>query len=1253
MLIPTFPSRALALLAATLWLTHCADYRPHQDDSVEDVLSADSPTGELQYSSLMVGDLGYDYERGLTTLEAVVRAMPEKKKKGSLLLLGDITGRDGLRKGDDDARAHLDAVIDRLQKVKGKVFYTPGENELGRDAKFGRLERLEEYFDDHSDKKVRFMPNNACSGPDDEELAEGIGLIGINSAWYLSNWSREDELSEGCDFKDRDAMTFALADEIKGYRDQVKIVMMHHPLQSNGNRGGKYSLSQHLFPLADLIPGAYVPLPGLGTIVRGIQASGGGRNDVNNLLYQQLINKIKLGIDDEVNVIFVSGHEHYLMNVHEGEYVEITAGSGSVRAPVKGGDDAAYAYGAVGYARLDFYDSGEVFVAFHTVAEDGTDERVYYRRIIEDRFQQQDVGIEAVEPEIVSTDRVKTPVYDAAFQERGGFYRGTFGRHYRDLYWVPVEVDVMQIDTFQGGLSPYRRGGGMTTMSLHTRAETGRQYQLRSVRKNPAQLLPSILENSFAADVAKDQFTAIHPYAPLALPVWQRPLDLYGADPLLRYVPKQDGLGKYNTNFGGEMYWVEQRPDEDWSGTRFFGGSEKIVGNDDAIEEITGDWKHYADYRAFARARLFDFWIGDWDRHSDQWRWSTFEEEDGRTRYVPVARDRDQVFSNFDGTLLRVARLFVAESRKLRPFTETLDKAKWRAMNGKWNDRVFLNQITKEEMVAEARRIQETITPEMIDAGLRRMPPEVLEYSLSKERIGEKLKSRLKQLDRFAADYYAVLAERVSVLATNSDDVVQVTGQDNGDLLVEVFDADKEGAADEKYYSRTFHPAETREVRLYGLDGDDRFVVRGGDSPIRVRIIGGTDGDEVSSEGRLEAKIYDDADGIDIEDAAGTLHDRRSNRDPELNTFIFKDYYPDYTVPLPALGFNVDDGFFLGMGFSRVKHGFHAEPYRSKLDISGRYSTNTFWQAQVNYEVNNLLRQRRDLTLTSYYRSPNYVVNFFGLGNEAAGPPDDDEEGIPDGERLEFNRARQEQIFLNPMLRFRGRRNRFSVSVGPSYSSINVDENSEDFTLISRLRRESDSEFLRDAVFTRQQFGGVRAVMSFNNLALPFLPEDGIKFDVYAGQYLNLSDSERTFTRVGGQFTLYRMMTRLLGFATRVGFEHNIGDPEYYQLAALGGRTNYRAARAERYRGNTAVYQNIDIRLRGFGFGKGTVPTVGGLLFGLDHGRVWLNGEDSDVWHVAYGGGVWVAPFGAAIFSGTYFTDGEDARVQFGFGFPF
>jgi hypothetical protein len=1200
----------------------------------------------------MVGDLGYDYARGLTTLDAMVRAMPPGKKKSSLMLLGDITGKKGLLKQGGEERDQLDAIGKLLSQVPGKVFYTPGENELGRDGDFGSLDRLEDYFEDNEEKfgkKVHFMPNKQCSGPDDEEIFERVGLIGINTAWYLADWTRDEEVSEGCDYRNRDAMMAALVDEIKGYRDQVKIIMMHHPTQSNGNRGGKFSLVQHLFPLADVIPGAYIPLPVVGSIIRAVQGVGGGTQDVQNLRYQRFINKLKTGIDDEANIIFVSGHEHNMMLVHEKEYMQIVAGSGSIRGPANAGNNANFVAGQIGYSRLDFYPDGSVFTGFYTVDEDGNENRAYYRRIIEDRNQQQDEKIEVVPYEKVSSGMVKASVLGKTGEKTiAGAKQAILGRHYRSLYNVPIEVSVLNVDEVNGGLTPYRRGGGMSTMSLHTAGGDGHLYQMRSVRKNPSQLLPSMLEKSFAADLVADVFTSVHPYAPLTLPTMQKKLGLLGADPGLFYVPKQSGLGVFNTNFGGEMYWLEQRPDEDWSGTEFFGGSKKIVNNSDMRDLVRKSWKHFVDDENFARARLFDLLIGDWDRHRGQWRWAAFKEGQ-RTRYLAVARDRDQVYSNYDGLLLGAARVFVGESRKLRPFTGKLDKVKWRSLNGKWNDRVFLNQLTRAQMKEQAEVIVSIIVDDVIDEALSNFPAEVMEFSLENELIGEKLKGRRAALVKAADDYYLNLAVRVNVLGTEKDDYISAKGLDNGDLHVQLYDAKKEGGADEQYYDRVFHKNETKEVVIYGLDGDDRFMLSGNRSGIGLRLIGGTDGDMVMAEGKLRARVYDEKKGIKMKGNTANLKNRTSDSHPDLNQYDFKEYKANTTTPVPAFGFNVDDGLLLGMGFTTTLSGFKPDPFSTQHTALATYSTNGFYRLKYDGVFNDFFSRRADLIAKTYYFSPGSVANFFGIGNEGVGQPEEGQtEGLDDDNILEYNRARREEVMINPQLRFRGENSRRSFSLGPFFQSFGLDEGTPDYALIR------NTPGIPDRVFSRQNYVGVGAHYSANSLATPLMADNGLKYDFYVKQTWNLKNSDLTNFKVGGQFSFYRMMSKGVSFATRISFEHNEGSPEFYQLASMGGGINYRAARVDRYLGNTLFTHNIDLRFLGFAFGKKETPTVAGFILGFDYGRVWLEGEEeSGKWHVGYGGGLWAAPLGATILSLTYFQDSEQKRIAFAAGFPF
>lgn len=1240
--LPTL-SCIMATLLLGLLLTACANFQPHQPNKKIAVVP-ENIDRDTEYAVFFVGDLGYEPSQGLQTLGLIRDRMKDVNVDQSLLLLGDLTSETGLRGKDKEEKARIDALLDVLQEVPGKIFLTPGENELGRNGYFSRLDRLEEYVDDESEKKIRFMPNNTCSGPDDEEIHEGVGLIGANSGWFLAEWNNESEVSEGCDYNDRHDFLFALADEIKGYRDKVKIVMMHHPLESNGNRGGRYSFRQHFFPLTDIIPGAYLPLPGVGSLARALQSVGGGRQDLTSLRYKDLITQIKARTEDESDVIFLGGHEHNLMYADRDYYHVVTAGSGSRRGPAIGSSNVDFAYGAIGFGRLDFLKDGKVTLRFYEVEDDGKEREVYSKVIIEDRFRPAEADQPPVIPEPTTAPTIKTPVYASVEQSRSGLYQGIFGEHYRSLFYKEVEMPVLYIDTIYGGLNPYRRGGGQTTQSLHTRGGDGRLYQLRSVRKNPVQLLPNVLERTFAADLARDQFTALHPYAPLTLPPMQKKLGLLGADPKIYFIPKQPALGEYNSNFGGEMYYLEQRAGEDWSGTEFYAGSDNIIGNDDMREEMRDDWKHRPDQRNFLRARLFDFLIGDWDRHRDQWRWAEIDQPDGFKTYLPIARDRDQVYSNFDGGLLRLAGLMVPDARKLNAFEGKLDKAKWRSLNGKWNDRFFLNEMTLEDYIAEAEFIVKTLTDEVIDEAMEAFPPEVKEYSLEQEDIDGKLKSRRAQLVEFAQDYYQVLSEVVTITATDQDDVFRAEATPDGGLRIRVFDADKKGNEDELFYDRTFNPKVTKEIRLYGMDGDDIFRLVGEkDSKIRLRLIGGTDGDVVKTEGNIGARVYDGKDGMDIEGQRSKIRDRRSDNYPEWNQYQFQEFRPDYTVPLPTFGFNVDDGLFAGIGLTVRRHGFRPDPYAMNHNFFLSGSTNGTVKFDYTGEYNATFGPRKDLVLDFDYRSPDFVVNFFGLSNET------EDVGQDEGE-LEFNRSRQQRLLLSPIFRIRARRNRLVWQIAPFYQSYKVDRGDarEDETLISQ------PGVVPERVFDRQDFGGLRLRMGFNNLAVPALPDNGIKLDLHAERTYNLGNTDRGFTKYGGEFTYYQFFgDQAIGFASRIGFEHIDGEFEFYQAAQLGGRTNFRAVRSERFLGNTVFYQNIDLRIKGFGFGEKATSASFGFILGMDYGRTWLDGEESDVWHVAYGGGPWLNLFNAAVFSATYFTSSDGSRINIGGGFPF
>ena len=98
----------------------------------------------------------------------------------------------------------------------------------------------------------------------------------------------------------------------------------------------------------------------------------------------------------------------------------------------------------------------------------------------------------------------------------------------------------------------------------------------------------------------------------------------------------------------------------------------------------------------------------------------------------------------------------------------------------------------------------------------------------------------------------------------------------------------------------------------------------------------------------------------------------------------------------------------------------------------------------------------------------------------------------------------------------------------------------------------------------------------------------------------------------------------------------NFGDYEFFQASSLGGKENLRGFRANRYAGDASMYQNTEFRFKLFNFSNYISRGEFGVLAFNDVGRVWLEGEDSNIWHHGYGGGVWISPFSAAVLNVSY-----------------
>ena len=193
--------------------------------------------------------------------------------------------------------------------------------------------------------------------------------------------------------------------------------------------------------------------------------------------------------------------------------------------------------------------------------------------------------------------------------------------HWRDLWTTPVKVEILDLDTFGGGLTPHKKGGGQQTKSLRLKGKDGNVWKFRSVDKDPTLALPPDLRVAIARTVLQDQISSANPMAALVLAPILNAVGILQAEPYLVWMPDDPKLGQFRKEFGNVLGMIEIHPkgqDEDSEG---FEGAKKVMGSFDLIKRLEKNRDEHVDSVEYLKARLVDVFVGDWDRHSDQWRW--------------------------------------------------------------------------------------------------------------------------------------------------------------------------------------------------------------------------------------------------------------------------------------------------------------------------------------------------------------------------------------------------------------------------------------------------------------------------------------------------------------------------------------------------------------------------------------------------------------------------------------------------------
>jgi hypothetical protein len=812
--------------------------------------------------------------------------------------------------------------------------------------------------------------------------------------------------------------------------------------------------------------------------------------------------------------------------------------------------------------------------------------------------------------------------------EAGGLHRFLLGREYRSLWTTPVSVPVLDLRTFAGGLKPVSKGGGQQTKSLLLRAPDGREFFFRSVDKDPSGTLPPELRPTVAGDVVRDQTSSALPTAPLIVGPLLTAAGILHTESGFYVLPPDPGLGEFQAEFAGLIGFLEERIGGAEGPPSRWGGASEIIASDTLLARLSRGPDDRADARAFLTARLFDLLIGDWDRHAGQWRWARFGEAAPR-RWIPIPQDRDQAFVKYDGILLSVARQSAPQLTNFGPGYPYIAGATW---NGRDLDRRLLVELEWPHWESAATRLQGALTDEVINDAVRALPPE--HYSLNGPAIASALRTRRDHLLEAARDYYDLLAKQVDVHGTQAADEAILVRQDDGIVELTLSIAGTSSAGLDPYYQRRFDSRSTREVRLFLTQGDDRLTVRGRGAGPLLRIIGGEGQDQLvdSSSGGGE-RFYDQADAPEKTGGLATRIDRRPytgpRRDPQ--SLPPRDWGKRWTANTWGTA-GPDLGLLIGGGRTLTVYGFRKDPYASRHRFRAGFAT-----GPKSYRVEYRGEFRRENSTGHFdFRaraSGIDVISFHGFGNEISAPGNN-----------EFYRVTQDAVGLAPSFVF-PLGPRATLRVGGILKYASTDPRPGRF-LATLGNLYGTGNF-------GQVGGGVTARFDSRNRSNA--ATRGLAIEVGGEIYPAVWDVDSAFGEAHAEAVTYLSPSIPLQptLALRAGGRKLWGRYPFFEAAFIGGPSTVRLGRVNRYAGDAAAYGNAELRLSLARVTLVLPADVG--VFGLaDAGRVFVEGESSDKWHSAVGGGIWLAYLDRAHTISAALAAGEERTgfyVQAGFGF--
>ena len=1183
----------------------------------------------ISHSVVMLGNTG-DIKGPLSYGRALSMLLDTMVQDQTIVFNGDVITK-------ERQEYNLYATRELIQRLrmpgKRKIVVMPGDRDWDDSGRRGwnmvqGIERELEELTEASD--VIWPLRGGCPGPERVQIDLTINLIAINTQWWNHPYDKPSPATTECKIATRGEFVDALKEEIEDAGYGNLIIAGHYPVISNGIYGGSFPVGRWL-----------LPVPIVSTMTTAHLQNVGGPREIVNKEYETLREELEDILKEQESMIYASGHEPNLEILKDHGNFLVNSG-----APEKGGyvsktRETLFSSRQPGLVVLHYDILGNIWADTYEYRK-GEFHRTELKQLMGSPFDAPGPAMHVNERMIpwLNDNHVLTRmefehpdsvlVVPNQAYDISKFRRNFLGEHYRESWTSAVKVPTLDLDTIAGGLRPYEVGGSRQTISLKFVGEDGYAYVFRSVDKDPSRSLDIDWRNTIISLLVRDQTTTQHPFGAVPVSSLLDSLDILHATPQLYVIPDDPKLGPFRSRYGGLLGMLEEFPTGNKAVNRTFADATRIERTVRMYRELFETPKHKIDSREFTRSRIFDILVGDWGRHEDNWKWAGYKDSVS-TVYRPIPRDRDHVFSLWDGMLPWIVdRKWAKQSGENFGYKiKDMRSLNWQARH---MDRFLLSEVDLEAWKEEARFIQERLTDEVIDQAMERMP-DGSDFQHTED-IRSKLKVRRDDLEKYIERYYSDIAKYVDVVGTIKRELYDVERLPDGKVRVDVYSI-KQDQRDKLRYSRTFDPEYTREIRLFSVLGDDSISIHGSSrESILVRVIPGLGNDVVVDrsyvrKGGPQTQVYS-------KDANDSI---RGGQELHLVDIPHSDAYQyDMTAfkynrhqPMGYISYSPDDGFQITGGVRFIRHHYNKPDFSAIHNVSLKAST----LGNLDFRYTGVLRHvfwDWDFLMRTEFSKNRRFNYFFGLGNETKYDLDSLRNG--------YYTLRNSMIFGEfgaQKLFWKRSRLAFNLNL-----SRNSGESGEDNIFEGEL-----PDDLGGATLQIITFKGLLNLDFRDNI---ILPTQGMRtlIETSYSQLVNEDGSYGLFKGVLEWYGTARPFT--LGLRGG-GWVHH-GTPPFYHLEYLGQNTYLRGYRRNRFVGKKALFLNTDLRIQILENDNVGVPHKAGLVFFYDIGRVFLPGEESNKWHMGYGVGFYFVPFSEklTLALSLQFSEEESTLFRFRFG---